>query len=310
MQRREVSFISGGEQIAAWLYEPNPVGSDPEEAENSSGEQGSGQTPVVVMAHGLGGVREAGLPPYAERFAAAGMRVVLFDYRYFGGSTGEPRQLIDVGAQLDDWRAAVAYARSLDGADPERVGIWGTSFSGGHVTTIAAEDGRLGAAIAQAPMADGIAAARMFSPKQFLWATGVGIKDQLGSLRGRPPVYVPLVGPAGGRAALTNDDAETDYLRIVPEVSTFQNRMAARLLVKFATYRPVRSAAKIRCPILVCICDGDTVTPPEPAARIAELAPRGEARHYDGRHFDIYVDDLFEETVAHQTEFLVRSLQQ
>ena len=132
MERKEVSFISGGEQLAAWLYEPapSPEGSDPERTELQ----------CVVMAHGLGGTRDAGLPPYAERFAEAGMRVVIFDYRHFGASTGEPRQLLDIGRQLEDWRAAIAFARQLDGVGPERVAIWGTLFGGGHVLTIAAED--------------------------------------------------------------------------------------------------------------------------------------------------------------------------
>ena len=299
VERREVSFISSGEQIAAWLYE----GSDP-----SSEGDSRGLTPCVVMAHGLGGVREAGLEPFAERFAAAGMRVVVFDYRYFGGSTGEPRQLLDVGAQLDDWRAAIAFARSLDGVDEARVGIWGTSFGGGHVITIAAEDDRLGAAVSQAPMADGMAALRVFEPSRAARMTWAGLRDEVARIRGRPPVYVPLVGHPGEAAALTTDDAVAGYGRIVPERTTWQNRYCARLNLRFPMYRPVKLAAEIACPILVCVCDRDGVTPPEPANRVAELAPRGEARHYDGRHFDIYVDELFEQAVADQAEFLSRHL--
>jgi uncharacterized protein len=293
VSRREVSFISGGEQIAAWLYEPRGT---------------EGTVPAVVMAHGLGGVREAGLAPYAERFAAAGMRVLVFDYRHFGASTGEPRQLLDIARQLDDWRAAIAYARSLRGADPGRVAVWGTSFSGGHALTIAAEDHELAAAVAQNPMADGIAAARMFTPAQLAWCLRMGLRDELARLRGAPPVYVPLTGPPGGRAALTNDGAERGYAQIVPDRSTWQNRMTARLLLRFGRYRPVARAGAIRCPLLVCICDEDHITPPGPAAEAASRAPRGETIHYDGRHFDIYVGELFERAVADQTAFLERHL--
>ena len=107
MERRELSFTADGEQLAGWLFDPSLDG------------KGS----CVVMAHGLGGVREAGLEPFARRFAAAGMRVFVFDYRHFGDSGGEPRQLLDIDRQLDDWRAAIAFARSLEGVDPERVGI-------------------------------------------------------------------------------------------------------------------------------------------------------------------------------------------
>jgi dienelactone hydrolase len=260
------------------------------------------------MAHGLGGVREAGLEPFAERFAAAGFTVVVFDYAHFGGSTGEPRQLLEIGGQLDDWRAAVAYARSLESVDPERVAIWGTSFGGGHVITIAAEDHRLGAAIAQVPMADGIAAARRFGARKLVWSTGAGIRDEFARLRGRPPFYAPLTGPANGNAALTADDAERGYARLIPEPTTWQNRYTARLNLRFPGYRPVRHADRIACPILVCVCEQDGITPPEPAARVAELAPLGELRRYEGRHFDIYVGDLFERAVTDQTTFLRNKL--
>ena len=296
MSRREVSFTSDGEQIAAWLYEP--AGGAPE------GDSGA----MVVMAHGLGGVREAGLPPYAERFSAAGMRVLIFDYRHFGASSGEPRQLLDIGRQHDDWRAAVAFARRLDGVDPGRVAIWGTSFGGGHVLTIAAEDRELGAAIAQAPMADGVAALREFGAAGMLRRLVPAVRDQLGALAGRAPRYLPLIGPPGGNAALVADDAEAGYARFVPEHSTWRNRYAARLNLRTAFYRPVRGAGRIACPLLICVCDQDHVTPPGPAAEAAARAPRGEAIHYDARHFDIYFDELFERAVADQTEFLARHL--
>ena len=135
--RRDVEFSSNGVRCAAWLYEGGPA--------------------CVVMAHGFGGVRVARLDAYAERFAAAGYSVLVFDYRNFGDSGGEPRQLLSVAMQLDDWRAAVAYARSLDGVDPDRIALWGTSFSGGHVMVIAAEDARIAAAISQNPFVDGAA---------------------------------------------------------------------------------------------------------------------------------------------------------
>jgi dienelactone hydrolase len=295
VKREEVSFISGGEQIAAWVYDPH------------AGTEGT--VPVVVMAHGFGGTREAGLPPYAERFAAAGMRVVVFDYRHFGGSTGEPRQLVDIGKQLDDWRAAIAFARGLDGVDPERVGVWGTSFAGGHAITIAAEDARLAAAVAQAPMADGVAVLKSLGPARSLRLTASAVRDVVAAARGKPPVYIPLVGPPGTLAAMTDDDADAGYRRIVPEVNAWQNRFAGRTLLRLPFYRPNRMAAEIACPLLVCICDRDGITPPGAAALAAERAPRGEALHYDGRHFDIYVDELFERTVADQTAFLTRNLQ-
>ena len=295
MERREVSFISGGEQVAAWEFRPDVTGTE-------------GTVPVVVMAHVLGAVREAGLEPFARGFAEAGIMALVFDYAHLGASTGEPRQLLDINRQLDDWRAAIAFARSLEGADPERVAIWGASMSGGHVITLAAEDRRLAAAVAQTPMADGLAALRAFSPSRLVRAILAGVRDEWSRLRRRPPSYIPIVGPAEATAGLTTDDAVHGYMRLVPEVTTWQNRYAARLNLRFPFYRPVRRAERISCPLLVCVGDRDGVTFPEPAARVAELAPRGEARHYDSDHYDIYVGELLERAVADQAAFLRHNL--
>jgi fermentation-respiration switch protein FrsA (DUF1100 family) len=78
------------------------------------------------------GARDQRLDAFAERFARAGLAALVFDYRHFGDSQGEPRQLLDIGRQLADWRAAIGYARTVDGIDPARIALWGSSFSGGH----------------------------------------------------------------------------------------------------------------------------------------------------------------------------------
>jgi fermentation-respiration switch protein FrsA (DUF1100 family) len=109
-----------------------------------------GTRPCVVLAHGFGGTVDSGLLPYAERFAAAGLDALAFDYRHFGTSEGEPRQLLSIPAQLQDYACAIAFARTLPEVDPERIVVWGTSFSGGHVVAAAVADGRVAAAIAQA----------------------------------------------------------------------------------------------------------------------------------------------------------------
>jgi uncharacterized protein len=117
MNRIDVAFNSQGVHCAAWLYRPD----------------GPGPHPCVILANGFGAIREMRLPAYAERFAQAGLAVLIFDYRHFGASEGEPRQLLDIKQQLADWAAAISYVRGLDDIDPERIALWGTSFSGGHV---------------------------------------------------------------------------------------------------------------------------------------------------------------------------------
>jgi dienelactone hydrolase len=292
MDRSDVTFESGGERCAAWLYTPDAPP----------------PRPMVVLAHGFGGVRTARLGAFAERFAAAGMAALVFDYRHFGDSGGEPRQLLDIPRQLDDWRAAVEFARSLDGVDRERVALWGTSFSGGHVAVIAAEDHMVAAAISQGPFMDGVWTLRAAGPGNIVRLTVNGLRDEARRLRGRPPHNIAIVGPPGSVAAMNSPDAEPGYRALFSGGDVFRNEVAARIGLKVGLYRPIRVAARIACPWLLCVCDRDVVTPPEPALKAAKRAPRSELRRYDAEHFDIYVGEMFERVVADQVAFLERHL--
>jgi uncharacterized protein len=292
MRREDIEFHSGGNTCAAWLYRP----------------EGEGPHPIVLLAHGFGGVREARLSAYAERFAAAGMAALVFDYRHFGASGGEPRQLLDIERQLDDWRAAIAFARGLDGIDAKRIALWGTSFSGGHVAVMAAEDHGVAAAISQSTFMDGMATLIALGPRNVLRLTVAGLRDDAARLVGRGPFMLPVVGPPGTPAAMNSPDAEPGYRALFPPGVQWPNEVAARIGLRVGAYRPIRHAAEITCPWLVCVVDDDVITPPRPALKAAGRCPRGEARRYPGGHFDIYVGELFEQVVADQVEFLERHL--
>ncbi len=289
--REDVRFGSDGEQCAAWLYRPAAA---------------EGPVPCLVMAHGFGALKEGRLDAYAERFAAAGYAALVFDYRHFGDSGGEPRQLLSVPRQHADWEAAVAYARSLDGIDPDRIVLWGSSFSGGHVLRTAARDGRVAAVISQVPHTDGIATLRELNPVQAAKLTWAGIRDGLAALAKRPAHYMPTVGPADGFAAMTNDDAGAGYSEMYPEGFEWRNEVAARIMLTFATYSPGREAKKVACPVLFQVGTEDHITPPAPAIKAARSAPRGELITYPLSHFEIYLGEPFERAVADQLEFLGR----
>jgi dienelactone hydrolase len=138
--RLDVDFDSAGVTCRAWLYLPNATT----------------PAPIIVMAHGFGGIREMRLDAFAERFRAAGYACLVFDYRHFGASDGEPRQLLDVQRQLADWAAAIAFARTRHDIDADRIVLWGSSFSGGHVLSAAARDSDIAAVISQCPFTDGV----------------------------------------------------------------------------------------------------------------------------------------------------------
>ncbi|BBX70802.1 alpha/beta hydrolase [Mycolicibacterium psychrotolerans] len=288
---RDVRIPTGRDQIAAYLYEPDAPGA-----------AGSGR-PCVVMAHGFTATRDDGLPPYAEAFCAAGYVVVVFDYRGFGASTGQPRQLLDIGMQRADYHTVVEWARHLDGVDPDRIVVWGSSFSGGHVLAVAAEDPRIAAVISQAPFTDGLATLRVqplsFVPKAIV----AGIRDQIGAWRGRPPHLMAAVGDRGELAAMTSPDARPGFEAIVGADSLWRNEFSARVGLRLGFDRPGTKTARLAMPLLVCVCENDAVTPPGPTIAAAQRAPRGELRRYPCGHFDIYNDP---QVKADQLDFLRR----
>jgi dienelactone hydrolase len=290
-ERLDVAFPSGSDRCAAWLYLPDG---------------GDGPPPVVVMGHGFGGTRVMRLDAYAERFAAAGLAALVFDYRHFGASTGEPRQLLDIALQHEDWAAALAHVRARDDVDAARVALWGTSFGGGHALVAAARDGRVAAVVAQCPFTDGAASLRAVPPATAARLAVRALRDELAARRGRPPVQVPLVGPPGSVAFMTTPDAEEGYRRLVPP--GHPDTVAARVALRVGLYRPGRAAARVACPVLFSICEHDTVAPARAARRAAARAPRGEVDSYPIGHFDVYHGDAFERAVADQTRFLLRHL--
>lgn len=284
----EVSFESGDATCRAWFYLP----------------AAGARHPVIVMAHGLGGVRGMRLDAYAEQFTAAGYACLVFDYRYFGDSGGQPRQLLDIDAQLADWTAAVAFARSRCEIDPTRIVLWGTSFGGGHVIVTAARDSTIAAVIAQCPFTDGFASTRAMGLLATIKVVTRAIADHTAARLGRDPVMVALAGPANSAALMTAPDALTGYLGLVPEDSTHRNEVAARVATHIPRHRPGRHLAEVICPILLCVCETDTVAPAAATLRHARTARRGEVRRYPEGHFDIYVGAAFDRVVADQIAFL------
>ncbi len=287
--REDLRIPSHGEQLAAYLYLPDAAG----------------PVPCVVMAHGFSGTRDDGLPAYAEAFQQAGFAVVLFDYRHFGASTGEPRQLLDIGRQQDDYRAVIDWARHAPGIDPDRIVLWGSSFSGGHVIAVAAADRRIAAVISQAPFTDSLPILRRTPIRKALGALWVALRDAGGAVLGKAPRLIPAAGKPGTLAVMTDPDVESEFTAIVGPESLWRNEVAARLMLKVPFYRPIRSASRLAMPVLFCVCDLDTTTPPSSTIAAARRAPQGELRRYPYTHFSIYTDP---QVKIDQVEFLSRVL--
>lgn len=284
MERQDLTFVAGYDNCAAWHY---TAAGAPLAA------------PVVVMAHGLSGTRRDRLGAFAQRFAAAGFAAMVFDHRGFGDSGGEP-DLFDPRRQLEDWRAAIAFARSLPGVDPARVVTFGSSMGGGNALAAAAADPDVAAAISQVPFLDIVRQAHRSSPR-------VRAQMILAAVRG---TYLPAVGQPDEAALINAPGGEEGWRRVVAigEHSRWRNRVSSRWLLG-RPFRPARHAAQLHCPWLVCVGEADRVARPGPAIAAARRAPKGELRTYPGvDHFDIYDGPAHEALVADQLDFLLRHL--
>jgi len=290
--RRDAEFLSDGVTCRAWVYAPPAYAGGP--------------TPCIIMGHGLGGTREGSLQPYAECFAQAGFHVLLFDYRHLGASDGEPRQLVSIARQLDDWAAAIAYARSLAGVDPDRIGLWGCSLSAGHVLVAAARDGGIAAISAQCPMFDGGASVRLSvksaGVRAGLRLTWAALVDVVRDMLGRSPRYVPVAAPPGQLAAMASEDAYSGCRAIMPPY--WRNEIAARFFLTMPFYRPVRHAAEVKCPALIIACMKDTVASISAAAEAAaRLGGKARLVQLPIGHFEVYLGEGFERSSREQVAF-------
>lgn len=179
-----VRFPSGKETCAAWLFP----------AHRPSHTDKSTKSPAIILGHGLGGVKEMGLDRYSARFQAAGYTCLAFDYRYFGGSTGSPRRLVDLNRQTEDWSAALDYMMTVAGVDTERIALFGTSQGGGLVISVAdKEKRRVKAVVSQCPLTSGIGSVMQKGPIDSVQLTSLAIADWLYSWVGGV-VHVRVAG--------------------------------------------------------------------------------------------------------------------
>ncbi|MDN4517464.1 alpha/beta hydrolase [Mycolicibacterium austroafricanum] len=298
--KNELTFLSHGIACAAWHL-----------AADTDVLAGAAGRPCVVMAHGFGGTRDTGLIAYAQGFADAGIDALLFDYRGFGDSEGRPRQDVSFRRQRQDYHAAIAAARCLPGVDPDRIALWGTSYSGGHVIAVATQDRRIAGVVAMTPATDGLAAsiqiARYGGVRQVLRTVGHGLRDLTRQLTRRQPHHIPVVAQPGQVAIISTSGAEEAYTSIAGP--TWRNEVCARTSLEVAVNRPVAYARRLGRPVLVQAGIHDRVAPPAAARRAAEKAGAlAELHEYPVDHFDVYDGPWQQRMLDDQLMFLTRVL--
>ncbi|AXT86426.1 alpha/beta hydrolase [Aeromicrobium sp. A1-2] len=291
VSRQDLSFRSGSDECAAWLYRPEDV---------------TGPVPCVVMAHGFSMTRHDGLETYAERFAAAGAAVLVFDFRHLGDSGGEPRQTFNAADQRDDLVAAVEHARGLDGVDPDRIVVWGYSFSGGTAVQLAAADPRIAGAILTDPFLDGRHRVIGTVRRSPLVAVRV-MAAALRSLAGRP-VLIPVTGASGSCAAMSWPGEAEGFAAAAAPGSPWRNEISPAVFATVAFHRPVRLASDLTCPVWVSLGERDITVSNRAIERLAERAAAAELHRYDVDHFEPCFGAGQQRIAADQADWLRRTL--
>jgi len=284
--RESVAFTSSGLTLRGWLYRP----------------RSATPSPIIVMSHGFSAVKEMGLPPFAERFCQAGFAVLVFDYRCLGESDGAERGRIVAQEQHDDLRAALTYVSGLAGVDPSRIGVWGSSYSGGHALYIGALDPRIKVIVAQVPA---IAIARSLvaiaGVDGFKGYLDLFAADHAARERGEASGRIPVVAPEGEPAVLATADSYAWFVKSHPSwLEHWINHTTIESVARMAEYVPAAfidlAAPK---PLLILAGETDSLIPidqvREAFARAGE--PKRLEVHPCG-HFDFYPGGAFHEQAA------------
>jgi len=267
----------GGIELGAWLFLPERVG----------------KRPAITMAHGFAGTREHGIERFAQAFAAAGFVALVHDHRNFGASGGNVRGDIDPWRQIADWRRTISYLEARPEVDPTRIGLWGTSYAGGHAIVLGATDRRLRCVVAQVPTISGYEQVlRRVSPDDLPALERAFDEDERAQLNGEPPRRQAVVSAEPAiPAAYRSQDAIDFYNQPVPR-GVWENEITLRSTRAARTYEPGNWISRVSpTPLLLIVARNDRMT-------VTDLALAAYERALDpkrlvlipGGHFDPYLD--------------------
>jgi pimeloyl-ACP methyl ester carboxylesterase len=290
--RKDVDFLSNGERCSAWLYLPET----------------DQLPPVIIMAHGFAAEKSFELPKFAKRFAENGLAVLLFDYRCFGDSEGMPRNYVNPFRHIQDWKSAVKYIKQCNSVDVKRIALWGSSFSGGHVISVASQIEGISAFVSQVPYVDGLASMFKTPPLQSLKATYYSIKDVISTFLFKKVFYVKAVAEPGEFAAMNSTESWPGYTAMIPEDSKWKNKIPAKIFLMLLIYSPLLKAKKVKCPALVIGARHDSLIPYQAVMWTAARIKKGEFILLDCNHFQPYKGEWFERNIKAEIDFLKRHL--
>ena len=253
------------------------------------------------MSHGFSGLMDMGLDPYARAFQVAGLACLVYDHRNFGDSGGSIRQEVDPWQQIRDMREVIAHARIQEVVDADRVGLWGTSYSGGHALVIGAVDRRVSCVVSQVPVTTGSGAIeRMVTAPEMPAFLDSIYEDYDARARGDAPVTVPVYQPGSETA---------EWAEKMGAGTAYRNEVTLRSRDLWLEYEPSSFMHRISpTPLLMIIAAHDNRVPTRDQleAYHRALEPK-ELLLLDGAHYDPYMSRL-DEAIAAARDFLVKHL--
>ncbi len=278
--KQTVTFpAEGGIDLSAWLFLP----------------EGEGPHPGITMSHGYAGTKYHGIEGFAEAFAEAGFAVLVHDHRNFGESGGEPRQDVHPWQQITDWRRAISYLQDRPEVDENRIGIWGTSFSGGHAIVLGATDRRLKAVVSQLPTIDGHATGlRRILPEAVARVEQMFADDERAQLRGEPPrTQIIVSDDPAVVASYRAPNAVSFYLQPLPE-GIWENKVTVRSTRWARMYAPGEFIDRVSpTPLLVLVAEQDHIAVTDLALKAYEKALQPKKLvMLKGGHFSPYLEEF------------------
>lgn len=280
--RKNIEFkTDDGVTLRGWHYLPDT---------------GTGPFPTIVMAHGFSATKELFLDKYADLYCAAGMAVLCYDHRNLGASDGEPRQEIDPWAQINGYRDAITFAETLPETDASKIGIFGSSYSGGHVLVVGALDRRVKCVVSQVPLVDGPRNAQRIVPAHAMAGMRAMFDaDRRARYAGQPPIRLPVVSNDGSSCALPTTDSYDFMVEVGSrKTDTWINEVTLRSVEMFMEYNPGAYIAQISpTPLLMLVQLGDHLTVADLALEAYEkaLQPK-KLLTMPGGHFAAYIDNF------------------
>ena len=294
--RQDITIDAAGTYISAWLYLPGNI---------------SKPVPCVVLSTGFAGTKDAILEPYALKFVENGIAAITYDYRYFGSSGGEPRQLCNGKLQQNDLRTVIDFARKRSEIDGDRIILWSISAAGSYGIIVASTDNRIAGVITQCPSLDHARDDKLIFQREgvgFFFRLFMHAQRDKGRSRFRlSPHNIPAVGKPHTLALMTAPGALEGYERLIATSEHFVNGICARSLLMLQGPDVIKVAPGVKCPVLIIVAENDNTVAPDTYVRVASiLGEKAEVIKYPAGHFDLYEGQMFEKSVTAQLDFVKR----